>query len=82
MNGTAYQPSLSSNNKKQAKTLCAKVALQTMGMLPKDPPATTTAPPAPPMAPPEPPPPHVQQPNFQQMHTLQTVPDFDLSSFR
>jgi len=40
VNNMDYQPSCASNNKKQAKTLCATVALQAMGMLPR------TSPPA------------------------------------
>lgn len=88
VNNVAYQPSLSSNNKKQAKTLAAKVALQTMGMLPRDdmPAASIPAPPAgvPAMAamPAMVEPPRMDMHQFQQAHALRTVPDIDLSSFR
>ena len=81
VNGTSYQPSIASNSKKEAKSLAATVALQTMGMLPRDSVQPVTAPPPPPMANAEPPPPHLTQPP-QQTHTLRTVPDFDLSVFR
>lgn len=88
VNGTSYQPSIASNTKKQAKTLCATVALQAMGMLPRnDLPATTATQPTAmpqmqfPMQP-EPLPPHLDQQSFQAPHTLHSVPDIDLSSFR
>ncbi|KAF6031356.1 hypothetical protein EB796_010337 [Bugula neritina] len=43
VNGTAYQPSIASCNKKQAKTLSATIALQSMGMLPKSQPTTAAS---------------------------------------
>ena len=86
VNGTAYQPSVASNNKKAAKTMCATVALQAMGMIPRaglqQP--SAQAPPTMSQPPQEPLPPHLEQ--QQQMnpapHTLRTVPDIDLSAFR
>lgn len=63
VNGTAYQPSIASCNKKQAKTLSATIALQSMGMLPKSQPTTAASVPTtlhqsqgPPPPPPPPPP--------------------------
>ena len=37
VNGTDYQPSIASDNKKKAKADAATVALQEIGLLPKDP---------------------------------------------
>ena len=36
VNGTEYQPSIASNNKKLAKANAATVCLQTFGLVPRD----------------------------------------------